>query len=160
MIYVKSTGHINKNILTAGYCIHRVRWILWFTLGYAAAAAAAVCRDFTVTPLEAAILQLSFSNLVGMFMVTRSCLRLLLGSFRKTPFFRQLVLLICKSNLSIIDILDRYMHLLYTCQPLTLRLFLEGCPRGVKVPHRGNYVIGCVSSLIIAPRGLGCIGSL
>ena len=131
-----------------------------------------MCRDFTVTPLEAAILQLSFSNLVGMFMVTRACLGLLLGSFRKTrwppepflcrklPFFKQLVLLTCKSNLSIIDILDRYMHLLYACESLTLRLFLEGCPGGVKVPHRGNYVIGCVSSLIIAPRGLGCIGSL
>ena len=146
-----------------------MRWILWFTLGYAAAA---VCRDFTVTPLEAAIFQLSFLNLVGMFMVTRACLGLLLGSFRKTKwppepflcrkmsFFRQLVLLTCKSNLSIINILDRYMHLLYTCEPLTLRLFLEGRSGGVKVPHRGNYVIGCVSSLIIAPRGLGCIGSL
>ena len=151
-------------------CIHRMRWILWFMLGYAAAAA--VCRDFTVTPLEAAIFQLSFLNLVGMFLVIRACLGIFLGSFRKTtwppepflcwkmPFFRQLVLLTCKSNLSIIDILDRYMHLLYTCKPLTLRLFLEGRPGGVKVPHRGNYVIGCVSSLIIGPRGLGCIGSL
>ena len=46
------------------------------------------------------------------------------------------------------------MHLLYTCEPLTLRLFLEGRPGGVKVPLRGNYVIGCVSSLIIGPRGL------
>ena len=107
-IYHKEKLHTNNQI---SYCIHRVRWILWFTLGYAAAAAAAVCRDFTVTPLEATIFQLSFLNLVGMFMVTRSCLGLLLGSFRKTrwppepflcrkmPHFRQLVLN-CKSNLS------------------------------------------------------------
>ena len=145
------------------YFIHRVPWMLssWFTLGYTATAATAVCRDFTVTSLEAAIFKLSFSNLVGMFMVTRACLGLFLGSFqkqdgrqgrflcRKMPFFRQLVLLSCKFNLSIIVILDRYMHLLYTCEPSILRLFLEGCPGGVKVPHRGNYVIGCVSSLII-----------
>ena len=54
----------------------------------------------------------------------------------KNAIFKQLVLLICNSNLSIIDILDRYMHLLYTCEPLTLRLFLEGRSGGVKVPHR------------------------
>ena len=71
----------------------------------------------------------------------------------KNAIFRQLVLLTCKSILSIIDILDRYMVLLYTCEPLTR-------PGGVKVPHRDNYVKGCVSSLIIGPRGLGCIGSL
>ena len=77
-----------------------MRWILWFTLGYAAAAAtaaaaaAAVCRDFTVTPLEAAIFQLSLLNLVGMFMVTRACLGLLLAAtavFMSTnAIFRQL----------------------------------------------------------------------
>ena len=115
------------------YCIHRVRWILWFTLGYAAT----VCRDFTVTPLEAAIFQLSFLNLVGMFMVTRACLGLLLASFRKTilppepflcrkmPFFMQLVLLRCKLNLFVIDMLDSYMHLLYTCEHVTLCVFTQ-----------------------------------
>ena len=61
--------------------LYAVRWILWFTLGYAAAAA--VCRDFTVTPLEAAIFQLSFLNLVCMFLVIRACLGIFLGSFRK-----------------------------------------------------------------------------
>ena len=92
---------------------HWVRWILWFTLG--SATAAAVCRDFTrvptgqgkvsekggqgkvrefyflnwvgtlftVTPLEAAIFQLSFLNLGGMFLVIRACLGIFLGSFRK-----------------------------------------------------------------------------
>ena len=125
-----------------------------------------------VNALQAAIFELAFLNFLGMFLVKWTSLGITLGPFQKTkwppepflcrkmPFFRQLVLLTCKSNLSIINILDRYKHLLYTCEPLTLRLFLEGRPGGVKVPHRGNYVIGCVSSLIIGPRGLGCIGSL
>ena len=51
---------------------------------------------------------------------------------RKMPFFRQLVLLTCKSNLSIIDILDRYMHLLYTCEHLSL--FSEGVQGVSKYP--------------------------
>ena len=141
------------------------RWILWFTLGYATAA---VCRDFTVTPLQAAIFQPSFFNLLGVFLVTRACLGIFLGSFRKTRwppqpflcwkmhFFMLLVLLSWRLKLFIIDMLDRYIPLLYVCQPLTLRLFIEGRSGGVKVTHKSVYVLGCVTWFIIGPRGLGC----
>ena len=99
-----------------------------------------------------------FGIVIGLISKNKMAARAIFMS--KNAIFRQLVLLTCKSNLSIIDIRDRYMYLHHTCEPLTLRLFLEGRPGGVKVRHRDNYVIGCVSSLIIGPRGLGCIGSL
>ena len=57
VFYVKSGQKMPFEILSnvvCGYCIHRdsIRWILWITHEYAAA----VCRDFLVTPLEARVL--------------------------------------------------------------------------------------------------------
>ena len=81
------------------------------------------CVEILPLPLtiEAAIFQLSFLNLVGLFMVIRAWLGIFLGSFRKTMWlpqpilwknaiYRQLVLLSCKVNLSIIDMLDRCIY--------------------------------------------------
>ena len=88
------------------------RWILWIWPSYdaAAPAAAAVCRDFTVTPLAPSILYLELLNFQGIFSLKISCLGIFLGSFWKTrwppepiffffsSFFLILLLWLCYSH--------------------------------------------------------------
>ena len=56
--------------------------ILWITQDYAAAAT--VCKDFLVTPLEARILKVDFPNLQDIFITIKCCLGIFLVPFLKT----------------------------------------------------------------------------
>ena len=56
----------------------RIWWILWITQEYAAAA---VSRDFFITPREDRVLQVDFSNLQDLFITIKSCLGIFLASF-------------------------------------------------------------------------------
>ena len=49
--------------------VYAIRWILLIIHEYVAAA---VCRDFLVTPLEARVLSVDFSNLQDIFIITKS----------------------------------------------------------------------------------------
>ena len=50
------------------------------TMDYARATTT-VCRYFPITPLEGKVLQVEFSNLEDIFMITKSCMVIFLVSF-------------------------------------------------------------------------------
>ena len=50
---------------------------------------------------------------------------------------------------------NRYTYPLQLCRQLTLKLFIQGHPRGAKVPHVADFKSAYIS-LIIGPRGLAC----
>ena len=57
-----------------------IRWIPWFSRGYAAAA---VCRGFLVTPLQPKVLAVEASNLQDRFDGTKACLLSFFGLVSK-----------------------------------------------------------------------------
>ena len=101
---------------------------------------------FIKVSISQPFIEILWSNFQNIFTLIKRCFGIILALFKKTrwplqpllcwkmPFFnRQLVLLRCKLNLFVIDMLDSYIHLLYTCEHVTLCVFTQGLPWGINV---------------------------
>ena len=162
------TSHLIPHI-----CIHRRHqgWILWISLYHAAAATVwhkiwCYCfasRNFLASlfkfaghvPCQKSFLWNNFGLIYKNKMAAKPFL------CWKMPFFY----LACSLQVKFESFYNYYVGLIYIhelliCKHLTLRLFVLRHPGGVQVPHRGSYVLGCISSLIICPIGLGCSAHL
>ena len=75
----------------------------------------------------------------------------------KNAIFRQLVLLRCKLNLFVIDMLDSYIHLLCTCEHVTLCVFTQGLPWGItfhaaKFDFQPSFEVKLGSTILKVPK--------